>query len=60
MNGDGGKLRGVVTGKADSIFWTGGSSSYLITGADGDWIGEVEFNDGLLVTSDGNYAVEIP
>ena len=51
---------GVVTGKADSIFWTGGSASYYFIGADDASIGMIEMNDGLLVTGDGNYSVEIP
>ena len=49
-----------MTGKADCISSTGGVTSYTFYGPDGTLIGTIDFEDGLLVTNDGRYYIEMP
>lgn len=51
---------GIVTGKADCIISTGGISVYTFRSSDGTFLGEIDLEDGLLVTNDGRYYVDVP
>ena len=50
---------GTVTGKADCIFSTGGWYSYYISDANGNWLGHIDLEDGLLLRNDGHYFIEL-
>ena len=49
---------GRVTGRADCVVSTGGMTEYSFFDEDDNWIGSVEFEDGLLVWDAGHYYVE--
>ena len=50
---------GIVTGKADCSVSTGGFNVYNFIDADGNFIGSLAFEDGLLARGDGHYFFEI-
>ncbi len=50
---------GTVTGKADCIFSTGGWYSYYISDANGNSLGQIDLEDGLLLRNDGHYFIEL-
>ena len=50
----------VVTGKADCIASTGGMTAYNFYDSKGIFIGSIEFEDGLLLTNDGRYYIQVP
>lgn len=50
---------GTVTGKADCIFSTGGWYSYYITDENGNALGIIDLEDGLLLQNDGHYYIEM-
>ena len=47
----------VVTGKANSLFVTGGTTVYVLRDAEGGFLASAEFYQGLLVWTDGMYTV---
>ncbi len=49
---------GKVTGKADCLMPTGGFSIYYFYDPDGNSIGTIGFEDGLLIADDGRYYFE--
>ncbi len=48
---------GVVIGKSNATMVTGGTTSYDLSDPDGNYLTSLEFYDGLLVRSDGMYAI---
>lgn len=50
----------IVTGKADCIISSGGTSVYTFRSSDGTFLGEIDLEDGMLVANDGRYYVNIP
>ena len=48
---------GVVIGKSNATMVTGGTTSYDLSDPDGNYLTSLEFYEGLLVRSDGMYAI---
>ena len=53
-------MNGVVLGKANEEFVTGGTACFSFLDAEGRLIASLEFYHGLLVRNDGMYAIEYP
>ncbi len=51
---------GIVTGKADCVFSTGGFYVYDFFDSEANCIASIEFENGLLSAGDGHYFIDIP